>query len=483
MISIGLIDSGINVNHPLITRKNCIVNGCKGDYEDFGDLLGHGTQCAHLIMKMGGDTPIIYNNKVFDKTLKTSTKNILDALQWCIDNNIKLINLSLSVSDLNYYYEFKSICAEAYKKGIIIVASADNIGRPCLPAYLENVLGVGVVEIENENKFYYADSSIQLYSDGTTPINTSELVTSATSFATARMTGLIATILQENPNIGFDQLKNILKTKSCPYKKEKILIQNKEVDLSKYTIPIRLSKNISAKAIAEELKSISAHHIINNQKMTIALINLSNNMNILDVELKIKEKFKENNHEIVQISYSTQSEVYNFEYSFSCYEQIPEKLYPAYAKALIESANNEYPEAELIIIGMNKPIVSLDFNSINFFDTYTIPELALLSGFQIDSCIFIVDEITEFEYIQKNINCIKNLFDADVIFLIYSSLFNLATKKNMTQHIPDFEKIKQVSQTQFIKLQKKLKDKLNISIYNIDDELQNIEIYNKLLEV
>ena len=483
-IQIGLIDSGVNLNHPLITLKDCVVNGWKGDSVDFNDSLGHGTLCAHLILGTAEFSSKIYNIKVFDKTLKTSTKKILKALQWCIDNNIKLINLSLSVPDINYYYEFKRICDEASQRGIFIVASADNIGRLCLPSYLDNVLGVGVAAIENDCDFYYTDSSIQLYSKGTvTNLNGNPHNMPATSFATARMTGIIASILHKYPNIDFNQLKNILLSKSLPFNNKKILIKNEEIDFNQCTIPISLSKYDDISLTVEELSNIDNQHIVKSQKLNMALINLAKEVEVVDIELKLKNELAVSKLNIIHISSSVKSEVCGIEYSFSNYRQIPEKLQTAYAKALIETVNINHPETELIIIGMEKSVVPFNTNSSCFFDKYTIPEISLLFGFQIDASILIVNELTEFEYIQRNIKCLKSLFDIDVIFLIYSSLYASVKKNKMTQNIPNFEQIKRLSEMRFLKLQNELKNTMNLKIYDIYDKIQSKNIADAILEV
>lgn len=138
MIRIGLVDSGINSD---LLHNNRIVNAWKGEFETFHDYLNHGTQCTRLILQNFNDV-IIYNVKVFDKNKTTSVKNIITAIRWCIENAIQVINLSLSVDDLRYFSEFVDICDYARLKKCIIVASSDNLRRPCLPAYLNNVIGV-----------------------------------------------------------------------------------------------------------------------------------------------------------------------------------------------------------------------------------------------------------------------------------------------------------------------------------------------------
>ena len=487
-IRVGLIDSGINIDHSLIHQKSCIINGWKGNYNDFNDTIGHGTQCAHLILKILEkhiSEIEIYIVKVFDKHLKTSSKIILEAIHWCIDNNIKVINLSISISDINYYYEFKKVCDEAYNNGIIIVAAADNIGCPCFPAYLNNVIGVGVANFENETDFYYMDSPIQIYSNGNSPkLDINQPNVQATSFATARMTGEIVNILLKNQEKEFNQLVKILSAESLPYKKEKNLRKAPKIDLGKYTIPISLNQNSDVKSIIKELKDIPAQHIVKNQLLNLALINLTNNYpNMLDIENKIMGELMKRNHTIISISPDFQPDVSFYAYSYGIYKQMSGKLHPAYAKALIETVNNNHPNAELIIIRMDQPIVPLNISNSLFSDIYTIPEISLLFGFQADCCILIINELTEFEYVEKNINCLKSLFDIEVIFLIYSSLYKYSDKKNTLQYIPNIELVRKISDNHFFKLQNELSNKLNLNLYDIYDDKQSCKIYNGIIEL
>jgi hypothetical protein len=480
-IRIGLIDSGININSPLIIRKNYIFNGWKDSLGDFNDSLGHGTVCAHLIQK-AAENADIYNVKVFDKKLVTSTKNIIEAVNWCMNNNINLINLSLSVSDINYYYEFKQICEEAYKRGIIIIASADNIGRPCLPAYLENVIGVGVADLQNESEFFYVNSFIQIYLNGKSITGSFNQEIQATSFATARMSGIIANILIEKPELDFNHLKHILLSKSIPFKKEKILVKNQTINLNKNIIPISLNKRNNVKSIVKELKTISNQHIVNSQKQIIVLTNLTEHGNIFNIELKIRAELIKRNYKIGQLSANIRAEEFGFDYSFSSYKQLPEKFHSAYAKALIESVNHKNPKAKSIIIGMDKPIIPLSINNSNFFDIYSIPEISLLFGFQVDFCILIINELTEYEYIKKNIICLESLFNIQVLFLIYNSLYNENIKNKTVQELPNIKQIKKISAKRFIQLQDEIKTNLNLNVYDINDEINNA-IYDEICNV
>lgn len=240
-ISIGLIDSGIDTNSSLI-NSNYVFCVSTDDSKNPNGSLKHGTYCAHLIQRSIPNS-FIYDLKVFDKSLVTSPTKIIKAINLCLEKNVKIINLSLSINDANYYYEFKRICDEAFFKGAIIVASADNNGRVCLPAYLDNVIGVGIAQTDNEDDYYYTTKPIQIYANGQLKIDSSDN-RPATSFATAKITGLIARIMLKTPGIDFNELQSILRSKALPFDSQRIVIENQDFSFSKNTEPIILPNDI-----------------------------------------------------------------------------------------------------------------------------------------------------------------------------------------------------------------------------------------------
>lgn len=592
---IGLIDSGININDPLIDEKY-IIQGWNSDYEHFGDLRNHGTICTYLIQSFAPDVQI-YNVKVFDKSLVTSTLNIINAIKWCIENNIKLINLSVSINDVSYYYEFKQICDYAQSRGTIIVASADNIGRVCLPAYLDNVFGVGIANLSNDTDFLYGDVPIQLYLKGNVK-DAGFQKSHATSFATARMTGIIAGILNKNSDIDFCELRKFLQKMAVPFDEKKILIKNEAFDFESNTIPIVLGnyfesffdniekavflgsasevsifsinsnllnfplqnchqlevesyfsfENLSSfnpinkipesflnsfdtwdtlllgkvpnelyyetiekviqkrkKVIAlypspdivqtnisvvqlcknnlemtiDTLNNIPHNHIVNNQIPVLGIFSLSDKQNTFNIEISIRQELLKMNCQIGQISSHPLSEMFGFDYCSASSQQLPLEFLSAYAKTLIESVNNRNSASDLIIVSLDSAPVPPNFMSSNFFDSYTLPNISLLLGYQPDAIILIINELTEIEYIIRNIYCLKYLFNVDVLCIIFSGLSNQI--ETSTVNIPNWEQLKEIATKRLDTIKKEVTEKTGIDIYNINDKKQIDSIIDSII--
>ncbi|MDH7479613.1 MAG: S8 family peptidase, partial [Syntrophomonadaceae bacterium] len=66
----------------------------------------------------------LYSVKVFDSNGEGSLSDIILGLQWCIANDIKIVNMSFGSSEENN--SFRQVFANAERAGIIMVAAAGN---------------------------------------------------------------------------------------------------------------------------------------------------------------------------------------------------------------------------------------------------------------------------------------------------------------------------------------------------------------------
>jgi len=148
-LRIGIIDSGINpknLKHKRIIEG--IIIGIKddrvvlfGNGEDTRNN-GHGTMCARIIEKISPDSQIC-SVKVLNSENMCSVKAIVEAIRYCIDNKMNIINISIATSDINKLDELQEICLSAYKQNIVIVAAKENNStQPSYPADLDHVIAV-----------------------------------------------------------------------------------------------------------------------------------------------------------------------------------------------------------------------------------------------------------------------------------------------------------------------------------------------------
>ena len=129
----GMVDSGVATNHPAFAAKKIIARTfiLKNQREASRE---HGTAVASVLIgnrRWGGMMPgaTLYAAAVFHKSKKNkvraSSKSILHALAWMIDQKVDLINISLGGARNAVV---RAVVQGAAKRGIVMIASVGNDG-------------------------------------------------------------------------------------------------------------------------------------------------------------------------------------------------------------------------------------------------------------------------------------------------------------------------------------------------------------------
>src|SRR5207247_724326 len=103
-VKVGIIDSGVNPAHPHVGSVDGgtrITSGEADSTNDYLDYIGHGTAVAGAIREKAPDA-LLYTVKVFDRALTTNIEAIIKAIDWCIENEIEVINLSLGTVNVEH---------------------------------------------------------------------------------------------------------------------------------------------------------------------------------------------------------------------------------------------------------------------------------------------------------------------------------------------------------------------------------------------
>jgi subtilisin family serine protease len=141
-VRIGIIDSGVNLSHPHIGNLAGGVTIAPGVQEpSYVDHLGHGTAIAALIHARAPQAEL-FAVKIFHHSLVTNLATVLFAFDWCLDNEMDLINLSLGTTNREHRAAFETAVArmQAAGKGIISAFEMQNV--LALPGSLPGVVGV-----------------------------------------------------------------------------------------------------------------------------------------------------------------------------------------------------------------------------------------------------------------------------------------------------------------------------------------------------
>ena len=147
---IAIIDNGINrdlickekIQAQVVIDENnrCIEDKNEIQITDFQ----HGTFCALIVEKYNSHC-ILDSVRILDKTGKGGIEKIEPALEWCYQNNIRVVNLSFGTTNFNECEKLKKLINKYAYNGMIIVAATANSGFVSYPASFTNVIGVATI--------------------------------------------------------------------------------------------------------------------------------------------------------------------------------------------------------------------------------------------------------------------------------------------------------------------------------------------------
>ncbi|MFD2683118.1 S8 family peptidase [Bacillus seohaeanensis] len=238
-IKVAVLDTGIDSTHPdlNVVGGTCALKiNCNNGFQDDN---GHGTHVAGIIaalnnrIGMVGVAPNIqlYGVKVLDYSGLGTTTTILTGIEWALENDMDILNLSFTTPADDP--ALKAIIDEAYRRGLLIVAAAGNVGNSSgtgdtvlYPAKYSSVIGVaGVDKYLQRMKESSSGSTVEVSAPGKNIISTIPLSAdiydgvqdgyapmSGTSMATPYVTGLLALYKEKYPNENNETLRNKLVT-------------------------------------------------------------------------------------------------------------------------------------------------------------------------------------------------------------------------------------------------------------------------------
>lgn len=157
---------------------------------------------------------MIYPVKVLDQYGVGDIEDVVKGIQWCIENDIDIINMSFAVS--KDHKILKDKIQSALRAGIIIVASGKNSsgGLVGYPASYDRVISVSAInqslEIAETSPKGKVDFSAPGVDIVTTTYDGKYQYLSGNSIAASLTTGIIALILQSNKDADSSNIQSIL---------------------------------------------------------------------------------------------------------------------------------------------------------------------------------------------------------------------------------------------------------------------------------
>ena len=142
-IRIGIIDSGVHAAHPHVGNiaGGVTIANAAPDPTPYVDHLGHGTAIAALIYSRAPQAEL-FAVKIFHRALATNLADVLGAIDWCLLNNMDLINLSLGTTNQDHRSAFEQAVRKITAAGTGMVSAFEMDGAEALPGSLSGVVAV-----------------------------------------------------------------------------------------------------------------------------------------------------------------------------------------------------------------------------------------------------------------------------------------------------------------------------------------------------
>ena len=222
---IAIVDTGIDQSHPDLQAAVADSFDATGAKRQVSDP--HGTAIAGIITAHGAIEGVAPEAKLLDVRVfepdasgtgsVASTMALLRGLQWSTDTHARIVNLSLAGPRDGLMGE---VLAAMIAKEIVIVAAAGNEGASApnaYPAAFANV--IAVTATDSGDALYTAanhGSYIALAAPGVDVIAPALFeayqMNSGTSFAAAHVSGVIALMLEHDPHLSVQKIRDALQS-------------------------------------------------------------------------------------------------------------------------------------------------------------------------------------------------------------------------------------------------------------------------------
>ncbi len=224
-VRVAVVDSGIEHDHPAL--GDCVKGGIKVEFDPEAencvryepddppeDLAGHGTACAGIIHSIAPEAEI-YSVRVLGKEMSGRAIQFAAGLDWAIEHDIQVVNLSLSTAKEDYFALFHDLADQAYFKNMNVVCAVNNVPAPSYPSQYSSVISVAAHDGHDPFTFYYNPSPpVEFGAPGIDVEvawnNKQYLISTGNSFAAPHITGIVALIRSKHPELTPFQVKAAL---------------------------------------------------------------------------------------------------------------------------------------------------------------------------------------------------------------------------------------------------------------------------------
>jgi len=155
-INIGIIDTGISNRHSDLSANVKGGMNAINPRKSWNDDNGHGSHIAGIIAALdnaigvvgAGPKADLYAIKVLNAAGSGYLSDIIEGVQWAVNNHIQVVNMSLGTnSDVQSFHD---AVAAAKNAGVVVVAAAGNSGGSVIfPAAYPETIAVSATDQNN----------------------------------------------------------------------------------------------------------------------------------------------------------------------------------------------------------------------------------------------------------------------------------------------------------------------------------------------
>ena len=224
-VRVAIVDSGVEYDHPAL--EDCVYGGVVVEYDAKAenqfrykpdpepvDVSGHGTACAGIIHSIAPEAEI-YSVRVLGRNMGGRAIQFAAGLDWAIENDMQVVNLSLSTSLEEFFGLFHDLADQAYFKNMNLVSAVNNIPEPSYPSLYSSVISVAAHEGRDPFTYYYNTNPPVEFGAPGIDIEVAwsrkqYLTCTGNSFAAPHITGITARIRAKHPELTPFQVKTVL---------------------------------------------------------------------------------------------------------------------------------------------------------------------------------------------------------------------------------------------------------------------------------
>jgi subtilisin family serine protease len=224
-VRVAVVDSGIEQDHPAMGKsvKGGVIVEYDSRAKDYHrirpeacpvDVSGHGTACAGIIHAIAPGAEL-YSVRVLGRNMSGRAIQFAAGLDWAIEHDIQVVNLSLSTSLEEFFGIFHDLADQAYFKNMNLVSAVNNIPEPSYPSLYASVISVAAHDGHDPFTYYYnPHPPVEFGAPGIDVkvawLQKQYLVCTGNSFAAPHIAGITTLIRAKHPELRPFQVKAVL---------------------------------------------------------------------------------------------------------------------------------------------------------------------------------------------------------------------------------------------------------------------------------